>query len=243
MKKMKFTLIAFFAVFVLSSCEEDEQLFTTDFEDLTLGESGYWDGSDKTGTLVDGTYVTNLHSGTIDLVNKYTVSSWGGSWSGFAISSKADSITSGWANQYSTIAGKGAAGSEKFALVFDTATILLPQSLGNQKPVSVMLTNSTYAYKDMQYGSGFSKKFAADDWFKVIIKGFDGTVETGRVEFYLADFRNGKSVLIRDWTEVSLKSLGNPDFITFGFESSDTGVYGINTPKYVCLDNLKVSVL
>lgn len=240
---MNFALIAFIAVFVFTSCEEDGQLITNDFEDITLAETGYWDGSDKSGSLIDGTYVTNLQTGTVELVNKFTVNSWGGSWSGFAVSSKTDSITAGWANQYSTVAGKGAAGSEKFALVFDTATILLPQSLGNQKPVSVMLTNNTYAYKDMQHGSGFSNKFTTDDWFKVIIKGFDGTVETGRVEFYLADFRFGRTVLIRDWTEISLKSLGNPDFITFGFESSDVGEYGVNTPKYVCLDNLKVTVL
>jgi hypothetical protein len=242
MNKITFAAFAIFSTLIFSSCEEDGQIITNDFEDVTLGEAGYWDGSDKRGELVEGSYLYNLNTGTLELLNSFTESQWGGSWRGFAISSLTDSLTGGWFNQYSTIAGHGAAGSQQFALVFDTASIYLPQSHGKQKPVSVMITNSTYAYFDMLDGSDFSDAFEDGDWFKVVFKGFDGDVQTGKVEFYLADCRDGKNTLVREWTEVNLRKLGQPELITIGFESSDVGEWGINTPKYVCLDNFKVSV-
>ena len=242
MNKITFMVPAIFAVLFFTSCEEEGQIITNDFEDIELGESGYWDGSDKSGVLADGSYLTTLTTGTIELLNSYTESQWGGSWQGFAISAKHDSVTAGWFNQYSTIAGSGFGGSEQFALVFDTATMQLPQSHGRQRPVSVMVTNSTYAYLDMLEGSDFSKKFDQGDWFKVVFKGFEGETLTGKVEFYLADFRNGKNTLVREWTEVNLRKLGYPEVITVGFESSDVGEWGINTPKYVCMDDFKVSL-
>jgi len=243
MKKVNFLLIALVAVFLLSSCEEQGAEVINDFEGVSLGTTGFWNGSDKSGTLSNGNYESKVKSGTLELGNVFTSNDWGGSWKGFAISAKKDTATAGWANQYSVITGSGALQSNQFVLVFDTAVMYLPKTMGSQKPVSMMITNSTYAYKDMLLGSDFSKKFAKDDWFKVIVKGFTGTTLTGTVEFYLADFRNNKSVLVKSWTEVSLKALGQPEMITFGFQSSDVGQWGINTPKYACIDNVKVNVL
>lgn len=243
MKKMNFLPLVLVALFVLSSCEEQGSEVINDFEGIITGELGVWNGSDQSGTLTDGSYLSKVKTGTLELENVFTPNAWGGSWKGFAISAKKDSATAGWANQYSVITGTGASNSGKFALVFDTAVMYLPRTMGAQKPVSLMITNSTYAYKDMLLGSDFSKKFTKNDWFKVVLKGFSGTTQTGTVEFYLADFRNNKQVLVRDWTEVSLKALGEPEMITFGFQSSDVGQWGVNTPKYACIDNVKVNVL
>lgn len=194
--------------------------------------------------MQDGAYIKSIVTGTINLLNKYTYNAeWDfGSWEGFAISSKTDSVTNGFGNQYSVIAGKGADGSSKFALAYDTAVITLSYINSYQTVKSVMLTNSTYAYHEMKNGSNFSKKFTNGDWFKVVIKGFFNNNKTGEIEFYLADFRDGKSIIIRDWTKVSLAALGKVEKITFSFDSSDKGDFGINTPKYVCIDNLTVEV-
>src|SRR5690606_17763153 len=100
----------------------------------------------------------------------------------------------------------------------------------------------TYAFYDMLEGSDYSKKFEENDWFKVIIRGYSGNTLTGTVEFYLADFRDGNSLIVRDWTKVSLSSLGTVDRLTLTFDSSDKGFFGVNTPKYVCLDDLVVEV-
>ena len=243
MKKVYFFAMLSLSVLWLSSCEElNEQIIVNDFEDVVLGDQGYYDGSDKSGELTDGKYVKAIVSGSVSLVNIYKVSQWGGSWSGFAVSSLKDSVNGGWINQFNTVAGQGAGGSQKFALAFDSATIHFPFINSYQKPKSIMVTNSTYTYKDMLNGSGFSKKFSEGDWFKVNFTGISNGKITETVEFYLADFRNGKTVLIKDWTKVSLTKLGKVDEISIGFESSDVGEWGINTPKYVCLDNLEVAV-
>jgi hypothetical protein len=60
---------------------------------------------------------------------------------------------------------------------------------------------------------------------------------TGKVEFYLADFRNGKSLIVKDWTYVDLSSLKLVDRIKCTLTSSDNGDYGMNTPGYFCIDN------
>lgn len=244
MKTKTFFSLVLVALVFLTACEKTpkDHLIVNDFEDVILQRGSWIDGSAKQGQLQQGSYFSNIITGTVQLLNKYTEGEWGGFWSGFALSAAIDSVTPGFVNQYSTIAGSGFNGSANFALAYDSAIIFLPYINSYQKPQSVMLTNSTWAYFDMKHGSDFSKKFAAGDWFKVIITGFLGGNETGKVEFYLADFRNAKSIIVREWTKVNLTSLGTTDLLTFTFDSSDKGPWGINTPKYVCIDDLVVAV-
>jgi hypothetical protein len=107
-----------------------------------------------------------------------------------------------------------------------------------------MLTNSTYTYLDMLNGSGFSKKFTTNDWFKVIITGYLNKIKTASVECYLADFQNGKADLLNTWKKVDMSALGNVNHVTFTFDSSDKSGEWLNTPAYVCIDNIEyVSVV
>lgn len=241
--------ILFLAVAIIFSSCVPEELYKTvlnDFEDVELGELGYFDGSDKTGELNDkGVYVSLIKSGSIQLENRYTYNEESdfGSWGGFAVSSLVDVETPGFENQYSTIADSGAEGSKQFALAYDNAVIYLPSTVeGPQMVESIMLTNSTYTYLDMKEGSGFSKQFAEGDWFKLIITAYFEDSEVGQKEFYLADFRDGKSLIVKDWTGLSLSSFGKVDQLVFTFDSSDTGDFVINTPQYVCIDNLAVKI-
>lgn len=244
MKKNLFLSVILTLFLVSCETENNNEQFVVDFEDYQLSEDGYYNGSDKAGEdLGYGVYFNAIEIDDFNFQNLYVETEWYGvvysSWTGFAISSKTDSVTAGYDNQYSVMAGKGALGSTKFAVVFDTAVVVLPTD-NLYSPKSVMLTNTTYAYKDMQNGSFFGKQFEAGDWFKVIIKGYLGTAEVGSVEYYLADFRDGKSILSKEWKEVDLSSLGNVNYLTFSFDSSDKGDFGVNTPKYACLDNLTV---
>jgi hypothetical protein len=250
-KNLLFGLMAVVAI-LFSSCEDyGYQTEIIDFEDVQLDSTGIYNGSDLSGTQFEtGYYIKNIPSGAIELINEYSVSDWGGflfeSWNGFAVSSKIDSVTSGYDNQYSVKAGKGALGSNQFALAFDTARLIVfhPQSktvIQNGKVKSIMLANSTYAYNDMRDGSAFGKKFTDGDWFKVIITGYMGTSVVGTVDYYLADFRSGKKFLNKDWVKVDISKLGEVSALGFSFDSSDKGAWGVNTPKYVCVDNLTVA--
>ena len=108
------------------------------------------------------------------------------------------------------------------------------------------VTNSSYAALSMLNGDMASKKlsYADADWFKVVITAYDKTDSpTGTaVEFYLADFRTATSPgIITEWTMVDLTPLGNNvHTVKFDLQSSDTGMYGMNTPAYFCFDNLAI---
>lgn len=245
-------ILAFCAlVLVFSSCKNESDVYTKiiDFEDVVLGEDSIWNGSDLSGTPTNDTLfgfpVTNYYgsftSDSAKFENVYA-EQWF-SWSGFACSAKIDTVTSGIENQYSVMAGSGAYNSQQFALAYDSATIVCPaNAIGNFKVKSIMLTNSTYAYKAMLDGSDFNRAFSqanAGDWFKVIIKGYLSTTETGSIDYYLADFRNGKSFISKAWEKVDLSSLGEVDRISFTFDSSDKAYGLINNPVYVCIDNIE----
>lgn len=223
MKKNLFFSVVLFLSLVFVSCEDKTSLFVT-FEDVPLTDS-IWNGANGSGKFV---------TSGLEFQNSYNTS-WA-SWSGFACSAKKDTQTAGWANQYSVIAGSGAAKSVKFALAFDSATIICTTPVEIE---SIMLTNSTYAYLDMKNGSTFGKKFATDDWFKVTITGYKNKVKTSSVDYYLADYRSGKSFISNTWNKVDLTTLGTVDIVTFTFDSSDKGQWGVNTPQYVCVDNIE----
>ena len=62
------------------------------------------------------------------------------------------------------------------------------------------------------------------------------------LDFFLADYRfadNSKDYIVDKWTVVDLTALGKVNKLTFRFSSSDNGDYGMNTPAYVCLDDLQ----
>jgi hypothetical protein len=121
----------------------------------------------------------------------------------------------------------------------------------------VYVTNTTYDYYAMRDGDQFAKKFGHtkiegawvdtqdEDWFKLVITGLDADDDPvpglAPVEFFLADFRyadNAEDYIIDDWRWMNLSSLvdGGAQTLQFVLDSSDTGVYGINTPLYFAID-------
>jgi len=250
-QKMRFltgVLTVALTCFIFTACESDEddatQVIT--FEDVDLGTSGYWNGSDLSGTSSTyesyGQTVTeydgSFKSGALTCNNVYNATWY--SWSGMACSNHTDMDSIGYGNQYSVYASSGAAGSEQFGLIgSDGAGCTFDQSVEIK---SLMVNNSTYVYHALKEGNdgyGLVTQFAAGDYFYMTITGYDSTgVETGTVDFYLADFRDSKTYICSDWTKVSLESLGSVKTLSFSFTSTDTGDYGINTPIYACIDNL-----
>lgn len=210
---------------------------TATFESLSLPSAeSFWEGPD--GFTNDVLFFQSVWD-----------TSFGGYLvSGFAYSNKTDSITPGYANAYSSRAGGGFGGSEKFAVGYDTCRIEIPSTFTNSF-LSVRITNSSYAYYSMLNGDAFAKKFGGEtgndpDFFKVIFEGksANGSLVGLPVEAYLADFRfddNSLDYIVSDWIEVDLSPIGNDiASLNLRFESSDTGEFGINTPKYVCIDQL-----
>lgn len=99
------------------------------------------------------------------------------------------------------------------------------------------ITNSVYAYESMQNGDSYAKKFEKGDWFKVTIYNTD---KSKKVEAYLADYRDDKTIMLNNWQWVDLRSLGETTELKFELSSSDNGDWGMNTPAYFCLDGIKL---
>jgi len=178
--------------------------------------------------------------------------------SGFAYSNMRDSATSGYLNQYAAKAYTGYGGSNKYAVAYagfsSVKVHLSGVGIGNSVP-GFYVTNSTYAYNSMRDGDAFARKFGDSlgigatyaaghypDWFKLTIKGYlGGVLKSNSVDFYLADYRSSTKYIVKDWQWVNLLPLGNLDSLVFSLSSSDTGMYGMNTPAYFCIDNFTVN--
>ena len=231
MKKQVLVIVTgLLILFLTASCDKVAPVpfvSSIGFETVTVGDLGYLKESsfNDDGLLCENNYNAEWNA-----------------WKGFACSSLVDSVTSGYTNDLSVSAGKAYLGN-KFAVAYEDSAVCKFSNNGEYKIKGLYVTNSTYAYLDMKNGSAYSKKFGADDWFKVIIKGFSATnVLLGTREVYLADFRDGKTTLLNTWGYVSLEETipAKVQRLEFYFDSSDKGEWGVNTPKYVCIDNVLV---
>ncbi len=228
MKKKLFFVALVAASLFMASCDKNdsEHVSQIAFGDLPLDSIGYWNGSDTTGsfTCLDATF-SNTYNTT-----------WN-SWSGFSYSNHNNIDSAGYSNQYSVYtATPNTNGTFAICYVSGTPSMTFYTPV---RPCSADFALSTIAYKCMQNGDGWAKKFEAGDWYKITITAHDRNENTRTLDVYLADFRNGKSLLTDNWTSIDLSSLGDTvSKLTFEASSSDMGQFGINTPAYFCIDNI-----
>lgn len=211
---------------------------TVDFEDFQLPQDSF---------LNNGEENNGFESSGIFLPNTFTASDFGDFWSGWSISTMRDSVTSGFMNQYSAITGSGFDGSATYAVGFGANILELTGEAAGSIISGMYLTNSTYAHNSMRDGDAFSKRFGGEsgndpDFFQLIIRGYSaGELGQDSVAFLLADYRfedNSQDYIVDTWEFIDLTSLGSVDSLQFSYESSDVGDFGINTPTYICVDNI-----
>ncbi len=207
------------------------------FDNLPLsGMDTFNNGSDGSGRLFhfDRTFNNNYDT------------AWGGSWFGWSLSNMRDDSTAGFQNQYSSITGSGVSNTSQYLVGYKTCNIKLenPTNL-----TGAYLSNNTYAYFDMLNGSSFSKKFGGEtgddpDYFRVVVESYLKSSIVAQCTLYLADFRssdNSEDYILKDWQFVDFNNNFSSeilaDSVSFRFESSDLGMWGINTPTYFCMDD------
>ena len=80
-------------------------------------------------------------------------------------------------------------------------------------------------------------------YLRVDAYGFYGDEPTNGgepVSIYLADYNASATGNVLDtWTEWNLSALGTVSKIRFNIVGNDSGEYGLNTPAYFCLDNIR----
>jgi hypothetical protein len=223
--------------------------------DVSLG-SDFW--AANTGFDTQGIGFTGEPYGGFVASQSTNLSGWGYFW---VPGSPTAAEISAYANLPS---GGGAGASPTFAVTSGTSsTINVPVGSSVQ---SVKATNTATTFYSLRDGDQFAKPFgkvfdenlgenggwvegSVPDWFKVTFTGYTGTSRTGtitgQVDFYLADYQfsnPSQDYIIQEWTAIDLTALGEVGSIGLGFSSSDNGSWGMNTPAYVALDDLVVSV-
>lgn len=152
-------------------------------------------------------------------------------------------------------AGAGHNGDDNFGVVFGYVD-KYNEKFGMNKPsfqldkprklVGLWICNSSYVYGVMQKGNKFGNEGvaksleASNGYFEVILECYD---KDGKLlkEYrrLLADYRIGHAVVIpvTTWEYWEIGQSG-VQTVKFNFTGSDTGAYGLNTPAYLCIDDI-----
>jgi hypothetical protein len=152
-----------------------------------------------------------------------------------------------WENQYSVYASNNPE-NNKFAIAYvsmpdetdpeiyvNKLSITFSQTV---QQLSFDVANTTVAALLIKDGSDYSKKFEEGDWFKLSYQAYDskgqGIPETAG-EIFLAE---GTSVLDK-WVTIDIPGNSAISRLEFSLSSSDNSPFGMNTPAFFCLDNIK----
>lgn len=232
MKNLKVLVIALLSVGILASCEKKEEIVNVaTFENVSVG-------ADSINSYPqDGLY--NWISG--DFTFTTAVGYEGTYYYNYVVSSQKSKAYSSFADQYHSAPGGPVAGNN-FAVAFmdtynEDASLTIKYAGAATFIPGTYVTNNAYAATVIKEGNDYANAFEDGDYFKLTFTGYLVGVKCGSIDFYLADYRNGKSLIVKDWVYVDLVDLGIVDEIRCSLESTDTGEFGMNTPAYFCLDN------
>ncbi len=207
------------------------------FEDIIIdGTETFW--ADKTNANAANTW--NSGSYTMDT---YYSTTYGDYYSDYVVSNCTETDGKDYTKPYQSTAG-GAKNGSNYAVYYlegyysdADGSIYMP----NVGTISgFWACNTTYAAYGIKNGDGMSSAFGQDDYFKLIITGYniDGE-ETGTVEQMLIDCTDANEWhYIKDWRWVDLTSLGdNVLYVKFSFDGTKKNDWGLTTPAYVCIDD------
>lgn len=233
--KMLWVLALVFTVFYSCSDDNDTVSSMVDFEDLPISENSHYGGTAPT-VIQTG---TSQALGGVSFNYNYTTSTYGDYWGGCTYSNMHDATTAGYTNQFSVADGDN--GNNTFLLAFDGGNVISFLSDEARIVHSMKLCLNTFAALAIKNGSSdFSEPFAAGDYFVLNVTGvYADERASDTVKIYLADYRDGKTDILNKWTSYSdFALLGAVKGLKFDFESTDIGQWGINTPKYCCIDDI-----
>ena len=237
-----------------------------DFENLYVGEEGYWCGPTKgegVGTIYGDTEIQgSFISGSYSFANNYTAEY--PSWNGFAYTNSTSNVYEGLADQYNAVTS-GAHKGNNYAVFFDPmnwspATVTVLDNADGEVISGFYITNTAWTVDAILHGDGSwnkgetdgkgetvyddegnvvgTEEFHEGDYLRLTITADNDDSRT--VEFYLADYTSGDSddwYYVNDWQWVDLSSLGVVKVLKFALEGSRRNLYGPTTPFYFCMDD------
>ena len=134
----------------------------------------------------------------------------------------------------------------------DYARISFKHEQAGMHFLSLKVCNTAYVAGVAQYGNDLASSLKEKKgYLRLIVQGgksgktlMDANKRPIQDSFMLVDYRNDKSLLVDQWTDFVLTNLAQHevDYIEFLFDGSDQSEYGLNTPAYACIDDLRYGV-
>lgn len=183
-------------------------------------------------------FKSSFYSGSFAFPTSYNAQ-WG-SWSGFAVSRSGKTDFKDYKeSQFNVPTGHGAKGSKAFGVFYksygaDDAIAVVDPLIA--QPISGMWVSITsYTLSHVEKGDSMAPDgFKDGNYYTVIVTADNGK----KIEIPVADYRNGKKSVIKEWTWVDFTALGNIKTLTFTVDGNVKNEYGLLTPAYLAIDDL-----
>lgn len=219
-----------------------QSMFKADFEEKVLAKDTFWINKENNNSFVSDRLRFNTKG-------NYTSETW----TGFTYSNLVGSKTSEELTKFSSYNKPLEFHSSVFGVVLLDAygTPVTMETTDGEDHLfkSISINNSYYVYDAIKNGKYGSKRFGGTtgtekDWLKLTIRGINknGTPR-GSVEIMLADYTSGSNrfnTILEEWTDFDLQKLGKVSRLEFVMTSSDSRPDKINTPPFVCFDEIKI---
>ena len=158
------------------------------------------------------------------------------SWAGFAFSTVSNVVANWYTNQYAAIAPR----TNAYAVGYhDDYRGVAPEIVFDMPvaPQSVLLNNTTYAALTIRDGNAYAQPFGSNDYFVLALTAYNGDGRAvATTNHYLADFRNGKTFIQTNWTQLDLSWMPPTVVSLVGtLETTDMSGSWANTPLYFAL--------
>lgn len=209
-----------------------EQVIAT-FDDNYLPENSHDDVFDlEEDVFYSGSYAFNQMSGSY---SGYYY------WSGYGMSNETSTSFSNYGtDEWRNVTGTGH-NSSNYAVAYpEGLTVEITNDEEGDSVMGVYVTNTPVALISMRDGDGFAQAFKPGSYFTLTVTGTAADGSRKSVDFNLGDYRASEAnrYILETWEWIDLRPLGKVTTLRFTFSGSESGQYGLNTPKYFALDDL-----
>lgn len=203
-----------------------------DFEEFNLEPNTYWYSTEETGTF-RSSYLTFYSHYDEDWGSPY--------WEGFAYTNGTDVFTANQ-NNLSSIAGGGNDNSENYAICYagfygKSGVKIDTEHSVNFENRGAYFSLSTWTSQYVDHDNYFANN---EYYYSIKITAFAAGTEVANREIVMADFREGRTYKMDEWTFVDLSWIANADSLYFSALSNDANEYGLLVPTYFCMDDFGI---